>query len=271
MKEDFELLTISEFSEICGLSRKTLIYYDTIDLFSPEHIADNKYRYYSPRQIDTAILIQTLKELDMPLKEIKIFLKTRTPEKAEIVLKNQQQILKRKIAALKTTEQMINVRLGYLHEGIHCKFNKVQLVDMRSVPIIVGKDINRNINHISSEDWTAFYNFCIGKNISPGYSIGYKVSAEDFTKSNFRNVEAFFLRLFNSDHANSEIVQGKYLVSYGRTNYNLNNVKMCELINEYVTENKQKICSDIYYEYILDEITTSKPSDYLIKVSVQVE
>lgn len=47
MKDNY--LTISEFSKISEISRKTLIFYDNIGLFSPEYTASNGYRYYYPK------------------------------------------------------------------------------------------------------------------------------------------------------------------------------------------------------------------------------
>ena len=45
------LLKISEFSKIAEISRKGLIFYDNIGVFSPEYTAPNGYRYYSHEQI----------------------------------------------------------------------------------------------------------------------------------------------------------------------------------------------------------------------------
>ncbi|WP_301426247.1 MerR family DNA-binding transcriptional regulator [Carnobacterium sp.] len=44
-----EYLTISQFSALSGISRKTLIYYDKIDLFSPKMVTDKGYRMYEEK------------------------------------------------------------------------------------------------------------------------------------------------------------------------------------------------------------------------------
>ncbi|TDX96666.1 UNVERIFIED_CONTAM: MerR-like DNA binding protein [Lysinibacillus xylanilyticus] len=46
------MLSIGEFSKICGVSTKTLRYYDEIGLINPDEInAESGYRYYSIEQL----------------------------------------------------------------------------------------------------------------------------------------------------------------------------------------------------------------------------
>lgn len=45
------LLSISDMAKLHGLTRPTLLYYDSIGLFSPVFTASNGYRYYSRVQI----------------------------------------------------------------------------------------------------------------------------------------------------------------------------------------------------------------------------
>ncbi|MFP4976723.1 MerR family transcriptional regulator [Paenibacillus sp. CN-4] len=69
------MLTIGEFSKICGVSTKTLRYYAEIGLIHPEEInPDNGYRYYSIRQLKQMLLINRLKSYHCSLDEIKALL-----------------------------------------------------------------------------------------------------------------------------------------------------------------------------------------------------
>ena len=43
-----KLYSIGEVSRICNISKKTLRFYDKIDIISPDYICEeNKYRYYN--------------------------------------------------------------------------------------------------------------------------------------------------------------------------------------------------------------------------------
>ena len=63
------LLPIKEFSEMCGVTVSTLRYWDELGLLSPaRRNGDTRYRYYSPNQVMTAGLLESLVKLDIPLK-----------------------------------------------------------------------------------------------------------------------------------------------------------------------------------------------------------
>lgn len=56
------MLSIGEFSRICGVSTKTLRYYDETGLLTPDEInPENGYRYYAISQMKTVLFINRLK------------------------------------------------------------------------------------------------------------------------------------------------------------------------------------------------------------------
>jgi DNA-binding transcriptional MerR regulator/effector-binding domain-containing protein len=72
-----EGLTIGEFSRVTHLSVKTLRYYHDVGLLAPVHVGqDTGYRYYSLDQVPTAQVIVRLRNLDMPVPDVKAVLAT---------------------------------------------------------------------------------------------------------------------------------------------------------------------------------------------------
>ena len=72
-----EGLTIGEFSRVTHLSVKTLRHYHDVGLLAPVHVAgDTGYRYYSLDQVPTAQVIVRLRNLDMPVPDVKAVLAT---------------------------------------------------------------------------------------------------------------------------------------------------------------------------------------------------
>lgn len=66
------LMTIGVFAQATRLSHKALRLYDDLGLLPPEQVdAQTGYRWYSPAQLDTARLIALLRQLDMPLTDIR--------------------------------------------------------------------------------------------------------------------------------------------------------------------------------------------------------
>jgi DNA-binding transcriptional MerR regulator/effector-binding domain-containing protein len=68
-------LTVGDFSRITHLSIKTLRHYHQVGLLEPVTVnPDTGYRYYSGEQIPTAQVIRRLRDLEMPVAEVKAVL-----------------------------------------------------------------------------------------------------------------------------------------------------------------------------------------------------
>ncbi|MBR3313204.1 MAG: MerR family transcriptional regulator [Atopobiaceae bacterium] len=68
------LIKISEMAALHGVSRQALILYDKNGLFKPVKVEGSGYRYYSAEQIPRLRLICLLKEIGVPLAQIKEYL-----------------------------------------------------------------------------------------------------------------------------------------------------------------------------------------------------
>lgn len=77
------LLPIGRFSQACRISVRTLRRYDADELLVPALVdpATNR-RWYSPAQVDEARLIRLLRDLDVPLGEVREVLAERDPGSA---------------------------------------------------------------------------------------------------------------------------------------------------------------------------------------------
>jgi DNA-binding transcriptional MerR regulator len=63
--------TTGQFADMHGVNKRTLMYYDSIGLLKPAVVKENGYRYYTLRQALVFDAILLLRELRVPLKEIK--------------------------------------------------------------------------------------------------------------------------------------------------------------------------------------------------------
>jgi DNA-binding transcriptional MerR regulator len=72
MNQRNDLLSISKFADLTRLSLKALRLYNQLGLLQPPHTdPQNGYRYYEPDQLPRARMIRTLRDMDMPLAEIR--------------------------------------------------------------------------------------------------------------------------------------------------------------------------------------------------------
>ncbi|MFJ2649621.1 MerR family transcriptional regulator [Streptomyces sp. NPDC087420] len=72
-----QALMVGDFSRVTHLSVKTLRHYHQVGLLHPAEVdPDTGYRYYTPDQIPTAQVIRRLRDLDMPITDVKAVLAT---------------------------------------------------------------------------------------------------------------------------------------------------------------------------------------------------
>lgn len=153
------LLSIGEFSKICGVSAKTLRYYDEIGLIHPDEInPENGYRYYSIKQLKKMIFINRLKSYHFSLEEIKVILEweeDQSEEKLCSVLNRKTREIQEKLNALEYTLKQMNEDILNLQKGIpmmsHLDHIEVELVETRPMNILYRRQM------MSSDDYAAGY------------------------------------------------------------------------------------------------------------------
>jgi len=107
-------LTTGEFAKLCNVSKHTLFHYNDIDVFVPQYIDENGYRYYHVLQYDTFCTITQLRTIGMSLTEIKEYLKHRSPSKMIDLCLEQESIIDKQMkqlrlikSSLRTTRQEV--------------------------------------------------------------------------------------------------------------------------------------------------------------------
>lgn len=65
-------MLINEVIHTVGLSRKSIQYYEKVNLIKPKRNDNNQYRIYTDDDINKLKVIKFLRELDIPIKEIKL-------------------------------------------------------------------------------------------------------------------------------------------------------------------------------------------------------
>lgn len=68
------MMTVHEVSKLTGVSIRTLQYYDNIGLLKPANYSESGYRLYDDTDMERLQQILLFKELEFPLKEIKIII-----------------------------------------------------------------------------------------------------------------------------------------------------------------------------------------------------
>lgn len=122
-------LSSGEIARICNLNKKTLFYYDQINLLKPAIVEANGYRYYTPDQIDLLSKIKALQSVGFSLAEIKQQLYAEDISEGIATLYRQKQIIEEKaneLAAVMNTLDLKILELEHYNQiGINQVFIKV--------------------------------------------------------------------------------------------------------------------------------------------------
>lgn len=70
--------TTGEFAKLLDINKDTLLYYDKINLFKPVGIHSNGYRYYTFEQFNQFMAIHSLRQVELPIKELKTYFEAPT-------------------------------------------------------------------------------------------------------------------------------------------------------------------------------------------------
>lgn len=100
-------LTISQLARRFGLSRSTLLYYDSIGLLSPSKRTRANYRIYSDPDVERMELIDVYRRAGLPLKEIARILRSKKGADLSALFEARLRGLNLEIAKLRRQQQML--------------------------------------------------------------------------------------------------------------------------------------------------------------------
>lgn len=261
-------LTISEFSKLSGIKRKTLIYYDQIGLLPPKHVGEKGYRYYDYPQLYTVNMINLFREIKMPLSEIKDHLQNSTPEQAATLLKRQQELILQKQKHYEQMSGMVTRQLASLKEYEQAEQLKFSVVTLEMTPLFFSSKIYKipefrasiSLSEVYQEGFSAGYPF-----IYPS-GIMLKIESDKLKNDPFESIEIqYYIRV---PEAAESRPAGDYLVCYytGVVSHDT----ILKMMFEYLEKQDLKIQGNVYVDMILNGLSGHTFNDFLLKLVVRV-
>lgn len=273
MSENFsKYFTIGEFAKLCNVKKQTLFHYDDIGLLSPEIKNEKGYRYYSYHQFDVFSVIQLFKEVDMPLKEIKLFLENKTPTDLIELLKNKTQEIDVKINNLHSIQKIIQTKIDLTERALTIDYSKITLQEQTEERLFLSSSILDCSDKGFLKSVSTFIE-CIKHNqLDIGYPIGAVISKEQVEQGDYENYTYLYTRL---DQKAPQIAcyvkpEGLYVVAYHKGSEELIH-QTFEKMLEFTESNYLNLTNYTYEEYLLDEISVSGSAHYVTEIRMQVE
>ena len=168
--------TVKEIAEITGISIRTLRYYDEIDLLKPTQLSPVGYRLYDKKALEKLQQIMFLKELELPLTEIKAIMDDPYYDKGK---------------ALITQKALLEKKRNRLNGMIELITDVMKGVNTMSFEAFNEEDIQKILEHIKASMPKEEYEEIVGK-----YGDG-----ED------EKFKAYFANGFKNDKVNADLIK----------------------------------------------------------------
>ena len=191
-----EFFTIGEVSKLFDINKKTLRYYDEIDLFKPSFVNENnKYRYYTLDQFQYLETIKYLKELGLSLDKIKHHLNNINNEEVIKSLEEQDKFINQKISELQLIKHKINNKIEQIKNSTRSdliniirevEFEERQALRFRN-SIKTDYDIELSLRKLTKmSDSKIFLTYGL---------VGISIAKEDLLKGLFNEYKSIFVMI----------------------------------------------------------------------------
>lgn len=122
-----EYYRIGEISEIYGIGKDSLMYYEKLGIIRPNR-GENGYRLYSIKDVWKLNLIKELRNFDISMKRIKEYLEDRSIETTKQILQEEMKLIDEKIQELTNNKDNIIRRLKSIDDiTSDIELNKIQV------------------------------------------------------------------------------------------------------------------------------------------------
>lgn len=267
MKNNKVRLTTAQFAKLHEVNKRTLHYYDTIGLFSPNEKGENGYRYYSFLQSMEFEYIRMLKELKMSIEEIAEYHRNPTPSKFLEIADTKEKEIDIEIQKLKNTKKILQAKKEALLFCQNLPEQKVQIEEHNSERLYVlpfdfyEDDVSEIFSYVKKK-WSI-------SQIRMG--IGSYLSLDKIKARNFEKYDGLYtIALGRSTDIESLVKpKGKYLCGYQKGVWE-KLPAIYEKMLHCASKNNLKL-TGYAYEQGLNEFAITLPEEYITKIMIKIK
>jgi len=262
-----------EFAKLCNVNKKTLFYYDEIGLFKPEIVKENGYRYYSVYQLEVFDIIHTLRDLGVPLKQIKSFIDERNPKSVVEFFEYKTGEIENEIKQLRRKQEIMSNKIKIIKEAekIRDNIDNLSIEEQDEEYLVLSKNIDKSKFPYDSEVYANHLNYCYNQDLYIGYPLGFIKTIDDLYSENDYAYTYYYTKVNKNDGENIiKKPKGRYLVGYLNGSY-IDIPGLYKKMLDYVKTHNLELIGHSYEEELINLIAVKDMNDYIIKVSMQIK
>lgn len=265
MNDRADYLSIGDFAKLSGLKRKTLIYYDQIDLLKPRKVSSKGYRYYHYQQLYAVNMIIFFKDIGMSLEKIKEYSQLDSAEEIIPLLQHQKEKIRQKQLYYNRMEQMIDLQIQSLQETVNFDAQLISLTYYEEVPLFFSSTVYHGVNSRVSVSLSELYQQCLAAGYEFPYPSGMAMHLTG-TYTSETSVAQYYVKVPESAVVRPE---GNYLECYvqGHGEYETGYEKLIE----YAETRNLVIANTLYIDFIQNELVAQNFDGFIMKMMIHVE
>ncbi|MEG1141680.1 MAG: MerR family transcriptional regulator, partial [Clostridia bacterium] len=232
---------------------------------------NNGYRYYTSDQFETFDSIFMLREIGVPIKEIKTFLNDRDNVKTIKLLNNQKERLNEQVKNLQKNITKLEHKINIIEDinisdeevifkHLDTEYLAVQIV--KNPYQLLDVDIAfKKLLHIVSENKYPYH-----------HQLGVMISSDNLFNKKYTSAEFVFVPLYSKLKSKNIIEKksGLYAITYHKGAYLKVGDTYDLLLNE-INRNNYKVIGNSYEYCILDNLTSATSKDYVTKIEIPIK
>lgn len=264
-KHDKYLFTTGEFAKLNNINKRTLHYYDEINLFSPNYKAANGYRYYTCFQIVQLEQILILRQIGLSISEIKKYTTNPSKDNFESLINEKKAIIDNSIKQLLLAKNFLELKSQRLSLGINAKHKVIKEITLPEEYLLVSNKISGKYDENDFIEAGRF-SFRLKEELGLYDNFGSRLSVENIYKENYKDYDCFYIRTDASKHYDEIKPAGLYLTTFCIGGWN----KLPEVYQELVSyANANNLLLTGYaYEEGVNEMTLNDFEEYITYISV---
>lgn len=269
MKNTFEkTFSTGEFAKLLEVNKDTLLYYDKIDLFKPAGTFENGYRYYTFDQFDQFVAIQSLRAVELPIKDLKTYFDAPNTQNLRQLALEQQEKVAREIQKLQDIQFFLERTVTLTKEMEQITFGQVSIKELPAEPVVYSDEkIDWSLSLEELYERTTPFLKKLGVKSTAAYGIVYP--KENFLNKEFGDVSYLFCRL---DCPSAKMrPAGHYAIIYHQGYDEVSQIETYNTLLSYLEKEQLALDGDFYEEYLLHSIAAKEEKDYITKISVKVK
>ncbi|ASZ18544.1 MerR family transcriptional regulator [Bacillus cereus] len=266
--------TIGEMAKMHNIAESTLRYYDEKGIFHPSTVdPQTNYRYYTIDQFSLLDTIKFLRQLNIPLKEIKKYIDERNPAYALNLLEKQQEMMLKKQREIEYALAKMEHRIHLIKEATKAKAEQVVIKEIpqrKITAIAVAPD--------TTDDMFEYYIHSLQKNMRQmddslfSGDIGVTVAKKGFIQNEFQAYSSVFILLDYMPfqvQSSDEIKEGLYACSYHHGPYEETGATYKELL-AYIDQEGYEVSGDAIEIGLIDWSVTENPEEQVTEIQIPI-